>query len=197
MQHRSGSDAARNQLVAFVASTRPAALLAPEALAAELRAQVTSSLPEYMVPTSIHVLTELPRNTNGKVDRKALEQMAAERSADTPSSRKVVVLPETAEERQLASIWREILGVAEVGTTDNIFELGADSLLIFRIAARAQREHLPVTATMIFQHRSIAALCRALNTQKETAGIAPQRTRVSIPVAARENYRRTKVEVDG
>ncbi len=188
VQHRPNGEAVRAQLVAFAAGSQTAD-------GAELHDLLASTLPEYMVPTAIHLVNELPRNTNGKVDRKALERLAAERSADTPTQRKILTPPETPEEKQLAAIWCEVLGLTEVSTTDSIFELGADSLLIFRIAARAGREGLPITATMIFQHRTVSALCRALAPQK-AANTSAARTRVSIPVAARDNYRRSKVEVD-
>ncbi len=197
VQYRPDDQAGRNQLVAFVASAAVSAETSPDQLTAELRELAGSALPEYMVPAAIHILPALPRNTNGKVDRKALEAQAAERSLNAPAVLKTMTLPSTPQERQLASIWSDVLGIEQIGTTESVFELGADSLLIFRIAARAQREQLPITATMIFQHRSIAALCRTLEAQKTTPGNSVPRTRVSIPVAAREGYRRAKVEVDG
>jgi acyl-CoA synthetase (AMP-forming)/AMP-acid ligase II len=45
---------------------------APDADAPELQKAVAARLPSYMVPSCIHLMTELPLNGNGKVDRKAL-----------------------------------------------------------------------------------------------------------------------------
>ena len=78
-----------------------------------------------------------------------------------------------------------------VGATDSIFELGGDSLAIFRIAARAQREGLAVTATQIFQHRTISGICEVLEAHN---GPATPRVTTRITAAAREKYR---VKVDG
>jgi len=38
----------------------------------ELADAVAASLPAYMVPRSVHVIDEMPVNSNGKVDRTAL-----------------------------------------------------------------------------------------------------------------------------
>jgi acyl carrier protein len=86
------------------------------------------------------------------------------------------------------------LELKQVSTTDSIFELGADSLLIFRIAARAQREGLSINATQIFHYRTIKSLCEALMHQQESA--SPVRSGPRIVAASRDSYRRTKVSLD-
>jgi aryl carrier-like protein len=75
-----------------------------------------------------------------------------------------------------------------VSITDSIFELGADSLLIFRIATRSQKEGLSVTAAEIFKHRTIMALSDELKKQPDakstTIKVAPR-----IATAPRKSYR--------
>jgi len=44
---------------------------------ADLRSAIAGRLPEYMVPKQIHCLSRLPRNPNGKFDRKAMTEMLA------------------------------------------------------------------------------------------------------------------------
>ena len=89
--------------------------------------------------------------------------------------RRGISLPQaTPQQKKLAEIWADVLKLDQVGITDSIFELGADSLLIFRISARASREGLPIQTAQIFQHRTIANLTSAL----EQAATADTRNRI-------------------
>ena len=171
------------RLVAYVAA------LQSEALLTELFALLGRTLPEYMVPSSFVVLDRLPRTANGKVDRKSLPEAA--RLIDTPRE---FVGATTPQQMLLAGIWADLLELPEVNIANSVFELGADSLLIFRMAARAQREGLPVNATLIFQQRTIAAICGALDAAKANA--APAKPATRIVAAARGNYRVDKGRAD-
>lgn len=82
-------------------------------------------LPEYMVPSSYLLLDELPLSANGKVDRKALAELASEQGS---LPRKKKVLPITETQIKLSAVWEEILACGQVGIHDNFFELGGDSL---------------------------------------------------------------------
>ena len=170
--------AGRGRLAAYVAAGGEAA-----DLPAELTRQLASSLPDYMVPSRIVVLAELPRTANGKLDRKALPQVFAHEPADPSRS---FSAPATAEEAAMARIWADVLEVPAVSTTESIFELGADSLLIFRIAARAQRAGYVLNATQIFQHRTVAGVCSALS---EHAHDAPVKVTTRITAASRDKYK--------
>ncbi len=163
-------------------------------LVAELRQLLERTLPDYMIPAALIALPQIPRTPNGKVDRKALPQLSATDHVELESKANSFTAPATPEEEQLAAIWSSILERNGVSMTESIFELGADSLLIFRIAARAQREGLPVTATLIFQHRTIRALCAALQQRRQTS--SPVRSGSRIAAAARDQYRHTRVKLD-
>ena len=177
-----------SRLVAFVATGWAAEDARSAELIATLRELLLRTLPEYMVPSAIVVLGELPRTPNGKIDRKALP--APDQTLAQAGPARTSVPPSTPAEVLLAGIWAEVLEISEVSVTDSIFDLGADSLLIFRIAARAQREGLPVNATLIFQRRTIAGICAAVEEQKA----APQmRVKTRIAAASREAYRLSKV----
>ncbi|HEX3554405.1 MAG TPA: amino acid adenylation domain-containing protein [Thermoanaerobaculia bacterium] len=119
----------------------------------DLRAFLRSRLPEAMIPSLFVPLAALPLNANGKVDRKALPaaQPAANKAAGA-------VRPRTPKEERLAGIWREVLGLAEVGIHDNFFQLGGDSILSIQIVARARREGLLLTPRQIFESQTIAEL---------------------------------------
>ena len=97
-----------------------------------LRTHLRAALPEYMVPSHIQFLPSLPLAPNGKLDRAALP---APDAAPTGSSFEP---PSGDIERAIAAIWKELIGVAQVGRHDNFFELGGHSLLAMRAVARIE-----------------------------------------------------------
>ncbi|MGD0097335.1 MAG: amino acid adenylation domain-containing protein [Terracidiphilus sp.] len=159
----------------------------PADLDAQLRALLTAKLPEYMHPAVITVLPALPRTANGKIDRKSLPQPAF----GGRTNEREFIPATTPEQEKLAAIWADILKLDRVSITDSIFELGADSLLIFRISARAGQEGLPIRPAQIFQHRTIANLSSALG---EGTIQSPDKSPAHPAIAAvpREKFRRTK-----
>ncbi len=87
-----------HQLVAFYCG--------PEALEVDrMREQLGESLPEYMVPSTIHWMTDLPLTANGKIDRKRLRPMAAELDTAEVSPEP----PTTPTEKRLVSAWASVL----------------------------------------------------------------------------------------
>jgi thioesterase domain-containing protein/acyl carrier protein len=101
--------------------------------ARELRTRLRQRLAEALVPSACVYLEALPLTSSGKVDGRALP--APEEAAPRgPAS----VAPRDELERELASIWAEVLGVSSVGVTDSFFALGGQSLLAVRLVARLQ-----------------------------------------------------------
>ena len=169
----------RRQLAAYLVR-EPASAEPDEQLAAALRDFLKKTLPDYMVPSFFQTLAAFPLTPNGKIDRKALPAPRVEQArASQP-----YVAPQGPVETKLAEIWSEILGREQIGTRDNIFEIGGDSLLIFRIAARANEAGLPLAVRQFFQYRTIAEL--AAHGGGETATPA----RPSLVAVSREAYRR-------
>jgi len=91
----------------------------------DVRRFLRTWLPDHMVPGLVLEIEELPRLASGKIDRAALRALAdaALRPADPSKELRTPV------ERTVASVWKRLLKVAEVGPQDNFFELGGDSLL--------------------------------------------------------------------
>jgi amino acid adenylation domain-containing protein len=112
----------------LVAYFVPAPEQAPDV--AELRGFLALRLPSYMVPAAFVLLPGLPLTANGKVDRRALPAPELFRGAaeSTP--------PRTPLEREVARVWREVLGVARIGVEDNFWELGGHSLLATKVLSR-------------------------------------------------------------
>ncbi len=141
------------QLVAYVTPAGEAGMTA-----AAVRAALAHKLPEYMIPSRVILLDQLPLNAHGKVDRNALPDPADER----PASDVTFAPPRTTVERQLAEIWREILGVQRVGVHDNFFDLGGDSLLALRCVTRANGAGMNLTPVELFLHQTISGLAKAV-----------------------------------
>jgi acyl-coenzyme A synthetase/AMP-(fatty) acid ligase len=97
------------RLVAYVVS---------EAQAGELRAFLQEQLPDYMVPSFIVALDELPQLPNGKLNRRALPAVESVVVADTEYE-----APSTATEELLSGLWANELRVPRDGERDNFFEL--------------------------------------------------------------------------
>lgn len=115
------------RLIAYLVAADPAPTRG------ELRNRLARTLPEYMIPTTWHMLEQLPRLPNGKLDRRSLPAaQGAVAALDVE-----YVAPRTPLEEELAQIWREVLGVERVGVHDPFIELGGTSLQASQVIARA------------------------------------------------------------
>jgi amino acid adenylation domain-containing protein len=104
--------------------------------AAAIRRHMVEQLPDYMVPAIYLEIPKLPLNHNMKVDRRALPSPLEREARSDRKSR----APETATERQLATLWERLLRVEEIGLDDNFFELGGYSLLAASFLVEAKKE---------------------------------------------------------
>ncbi|MEQ9316472.1 MAG: phosphopantetheine-binding protein [Henriciella sp.] len=128
-------------------------------------------LPPYMVPTDWEQLEALPLNASGKLDRKALAAIvptATSASSETRSIRD----PRTELERTIAGIWREVLGLETLGIDDAFFDLGADSLQLYRIVARMNKVGLKVDARRLMRNATIAEISSELEATGRASGAA-------------------------
>ncbi|MBW8849129.1 MAG: non-ribosomal peptide synthetase, partial [Burkholderiales bacterium] len=130
-------DGEHHRLVAYLVGEEESASpesLSPESLSPEaLRTQLSTRLPKYMLPAAYVRLPALPLTPNGKLDRQALPEPDASAlgsSAYEP--------PQGPVEESLAALWRELLGLAQVGRHDDFFALGGHSLLAVQLASRVR-----------------------------------------------------------
>ncbi|WP_017578196.1 non-ribosomal peptide synthetase [Nocardiopsis kunsanensis] len=132
---------------------------------ASVREGVARRLPDYMVPTAVVVLEELPLNANGKVDRTALPAPADE-AFDTAG----YVPPSGPTQTLLAQIWGELLGLGKVGSHDNFFDLGGDSILSIQLVSRVRAAGRELTSKDVFLHQTVEAMAAAMDERVESAG---------------------------
>jgi amino acid adenylation domain-containing protein len=164
----------RRRLVAYVV-VEPGA----EAQPLELAADLGRRLPDYMVPSVIVPLGQLPLTDNGKIDRAALPEPEA-----TPAPRaNAFVAPRTDTERVLAELWADVLGLPQVSVVDDFFALGGDSILSLQIIARANQRGVRVTPKLLFAHPTVEALAASLGADPAapTAALAPPVDAPALP----------------
>ncbi|MEE4149196.1 syringopeptin non-ribosomal peptide synthetase SypC, partial [Pseudomonas viridiflava] len=159
------------RLVAYY--TVHAGVEAPEPQA--LRAQLSAGLPEYMVPSVLICLPDLPLTLNGKVDVQALPAPTANQFASLASE-----APAGELEVRLAKAWTEVLEVQQVGRHDNFFSLGGHSLMAVRLVSQLVQSGLSVSLADVFQHASVAALASLLVSRAKE--VAPQLHEQLVPV---------------
>ncbi|MFD4428862.1 non-ribosomal peptide synthase/polyketide synthase, partial [Nocardia sp. NPDC058497] len=132
---------------------------------AAVKVALQQALPAYMVPSAFVVLDALPVNASGKLDRRALPapELAVRefRAPATPS------------EQLVAGVVAEVLGLELVGADDDFFDLGGNSLIATRVAARLGAvldRQVPVAR--IFEAPVVAALAAALDSAEGVARLA-------------------------
>ena len=137
----------------------------------ELRRFLLDRLPEYMVPSAFVFLGELPLTPNGKIDRQALPAPEWSRR----DSGREYIAPRSPVEGVLASLWSEVLGVAQVGVCDNFFELGGHSLMAAQVIARIREAfQIDLPLRNIFESPTVAELAERVEAAR----------RASMPAAA-------------
>ena len=142
----------------------------------ELRSALQHHLPDYMIPHVFMRLDEIPLTPNGKVDRRALPELTAQ---DLQTDVEIVE-PRDETEEILLNIWKDVLGVDEIGIFHNFFHNGGHSLLATQLIARV-REHFQrdVPIALIFEAPNVAQMAAALQEQSHTDLDAPPIKRVS------------------
>jgi amino acid adenylation domain-containing protein len=166
----------------LVAWLVPAPGAAPDLTA--IAASLAAELPDYMQPQGWMILPALPQTANGKLDRKALPEPGEDMA---PAAMAPPDGPATETERRLTAIWAAALGQDTVSVTETLHALGADSLTVFRIAARMLGDGLNLEARDLIAHPSIRAL--AAFADARTAGPARPSLK-DFRDGARRNIRR-------
>jgi len=131
----------------------------PRPTVTELRQALSRKLPDYMIPSAFVILDEMPKTPTGKVNRKALPAPGTAR----PKLANPFVAPRTPLEVALAVVWREVLGLDEVGVDDAFLDLGGNSLLATRLVSRVRGElGVEVDLTEFFAAPTITAQALAV-----------------------------------
>ncbi|MDF1758635.1 MAG: amino acid adenylation domain-containing protein [Legionellaceae bacterium] len=161
MQHEAISLAAVNVelgggmhklLTAYLIFTSTDTILKAE----EIREFLAQSLPPYMLPSKYVMIDKFPLTSVGKVDKRSLDKMA-----HTDLSFHVDTSSESDIEEAIKKTWKHLLNHKSIETHKNLFELGANSLLITEACARInQTLHTDLLISDILTHPTIHKLSR-------------------------------------
>ncbi|MGE5340127.1 MAG: amino acid adenylation domain-containing protein [Candidatus Omnitrophota bacterium] len=149
----------------------------PERLIEDLREFLKGKLPDYMLPSHVVLLDQIPLTANGKLDRKALPKPELKAGASYMAPRDTI-------EKKMVSIWSDVLGVEKeaIGIDNNFFELGGHSLKATLLTIRIHKEfNVKIPLAEIFKKPSIRELSANI---KETAA----QTHESIKKAEEKEY---------
>ncbi|PTR44095.1 amino acid adenylation domain-containing protein [Rhodococcus sp. OK611] len=144
----------------------------------ELTAFAARTLPSHMVPSVVTVLDEIPLTVNGKLDRGVLPAPEFVSTAFRA--------PSTPVEEIVAGTISEVLGLPRVGLDDNFFDLGGNSLIATRVAARLGSVlGVTVPVRLLFESPTVAAL--AVRVERDSgsarAVLAPRPRPDRIPLS--------------
>lgn len=116
-------------------------------------------LPEYMVPPAFVQMKEFPRTASGKIDRKNLPAPDHKR----PEIGIAYKAPVSLLEKKIADIYARVLNYDKVGTRDNFFDLGGNSLLaLSAVSALRQETGRAISVIRIYQYPTIEGLAGSM-----------------------------------
>ena len=134
------------------------------------RRLIRQKLPDAFVPSSFVLLDALPLTPNGKVDRRRLPVPTHSRSRLSAA----FVPPRTPTEEHITAIWRELLGVEQLGIHDHFFEIGGHSLLATQVITRLRQAfsvELPLHT--LFEAPTVASLAEQIEKSRASGLPAP------------------------
>ncbi|MFE2292511.1 amino acid adenylation domain-containing protein [Streptomyces sp. NPDC059452] len=144
-------------------------------LPADLTALLSAKLPVHLVPGRVLPVDALPLTVNGKLDRKALTERAAQQ--ETPEA--------TGGSDALAAligIFTETLPGATVDADTDFFGAGGDSIVAITVINRARALGLPIAPRDVFLLKTPRALADHLATRAPQAAPAPPSRREDGPL---------------
>lgn len=128
----------------------------------KLREHLSKQLPKYMVPHFFMHLEDMPMTTSGKIDRKNLPTPMFTRQETE------YVAPTTANEKILCYLLEELLHMERVGTQDDFFEIGGDSLIAIEYTAKAHSMRVDFALQNVFDYPTVQLLCDFLDKRESS-----------------------------
>ncbi len=135
---------------------------------------IGKKLPNYMIPSTIMTIPELPLTANGKLDRKSLPEPTAVRVSGPME-------PVSDIEKELLGIWRKFLKVNDLETNDDFFALGGHSILVTQVINSINGHyHLNVPVRLLFENPTVKSLAKALSEFEDEAWLDESKTATAI-----------------
>lgn len=125
---------------------------------------ISQYLPEYMRPSDILFLQELPKTNNNKVDKKAIRQLVQDKLLSTEEKYNEAA---TEQEIKVNRLWNEILRTNVTSVDKRFFEVGGDSLLLNKLVLRLKKEFdREIDIVELFTYNTIRKMAFYLSDRK-------------------------------
>ncbi|WEZ62239.1 plipastatin non-ribosomal peptide synthetase PpsC [Bacillus subtilis] len=147
----------------------------------EVRAQLESLLPGYMVPAYMIEMEQWPVTPSGKLDRNALPAPDGAADAETYTA------PRNVTEMKLSQLWEDVLKNGPVGIHDNFFDRGGHSLKATALVSRISKEFdVQVPLKEVFAHPTVEGLATVIRegTDSPYEAIKPAEKQETYPVSS-------------
>lgn len=122
---------------------------------AELRQHMANKLPNYMIPSYFIQIDKIPLSINGKVDKSKLPK-----PDKNIFDRTHYEAPQNCLEEKMIEIWENVLQINGIGTKDNFFEFGGDSIKAIQVLAKLEKYKYKLDIGDIFEYQTIIELSK-------------------------------------
>ncbi|MDP5144804.1 amino acid adenylation domain-containing protein [Rheinheimera baltica] len=147
------------RLVAYITTKKA---VQQDVLLLSLKSMLQQQLPQFMLPSAYTVLSHIPLNGNGKIDKSALP------APDFSQLQHAYIAPKTDVELQLCQMWQHLLGLEQVGIDDNFFEIGGHSLLVTRLISEIRQTfNLNIPIKTLFSLQTVGQLASYIDSETQ------------------------------
>jgi amino acid adenylation domain-containing protein len=129
-----------------------------------LRQELSTRLPDFMIPSRFMKINKIPLSPNNKVDHKALPEPGLSRSQLELD----FLAPATGVEKLIADTWQEVLNLDKIGINDNFFNLGGNSLSLVKVIVKLRKAlKREIPTIMMLQYPTVHLLAQHLTEEEK------------------------------
>ena len=182
------SEKGENYLCAYFTSNTDKKIEIPQ-----LRDNLAKKLPNYMIPAYFKQIEIIPLTPSGKVDRKALASIGHKGDAEIE-----FVAPQNETEKIVAEVWKEVLGIEQVGIYDNFFNIGGNSLKLITLSTKLNTVlGTEIPPAKLFEHVTIDAFARYYTGKERRESRKERKGQIPVTGDLRVNRRGDEIAIIG
>ncbi len=121
---------------------------------AEFKRLLADKFPNFMVPTFIKFLPQIPKGKNGKIDLNSLPFP----ESSTLESNTPFISPQTPLEHTMSGLWSRVLDLQQVSLSDNFLALGGDSIRAARLISAVKAMGINIKIADLYDHSDLRSL---------------------------------------
>ncbi len=126
----------------------------------DVKQYIADRLPKHMLPSRFLQVEEMPLNTSGKLDRKALKNIYPMHNEHARN----ITLPATKLQQQIFECYKEVLKKDNIDINDSFFDIGGDSLLSMHLSITLEiKLSTKIDTELIYQYNTINKLAEHLS----------------------------------